>query len=55
MHKPKTYNYYINGKLAATYEDTPVLPRKKQTFTERLQAAKRARRDARLVQILASY
>lgn len=37
------------------HKQEKTLPRKKQTFTERLQAAKRARRDARLVQILASY
>ena len=40
------YKHYIEGKLAATYD------RPKQSLKEQIEAAKRARRDARLVQII---
>jgi len=44
------YNHYIDGKLVATYSDKP----KYRTLEQCIAAAKRSRRDARLVQILAA-
>lgn len=48
----KTYNHTINGKIVATYEDTPLLPRKRKTLAQFIRAAKFARTNARLVNIL---
>lgn len=47
----KTYNHYIDGKKVATYKE-PLT--NKRTFAQCVESAKRARRDARLVNILAT-
>lgn len=41
----KTYKHYIDGVHVATYEQN----KKKQTLKQRIERAKRAQRDARLV------
>ena len=41
----KTYNHYIDGKIVATYPQN----KNKQTLEQRIERAKRAQRDARLV------
>ena len=46
---PKTYNHYIDGQLAATYNQNEKRP---LTLKEKIQRAKRAHTDARLVRIL---
>lgn len=48
----KTYNHYQDGKLVATYNEPIALTRRKLSLTESINTYKRARRDARLVQIL---
>lgn len=48
----KTYNHYQDGKLVATYNEPIALARRKLTLKETIANHKRARRDARLVQIL---
>jgi len=53
MHK--TYNHYQDGKLVATYNEPVVLARRKLSLSEKIANHKRARRDARLVRILATY
>lgn len=48
----KTYNHYQDGKLVATYNEPIALARRKLSLIEMIANHKRARRDARLVNIL---
>ena len=48
----KTYNHYQDGKLVATYSEPVAIARRKLSLSEVIANHKRARRDARLVNIL---